>query len=65
MCIILHGINSSLMSDSSILNGMTENVALKFAADHWNIVFTAPVWHPFPLKWHDVGIRLKENIHFP
>ena len=24
-----------------------------------------PVWHPFPVKWHDVGIRVKDSKPFP
>lgn len=39
------------------------NVALKFTAPCWKIGVRGPVWHPFPLKWHDGGIRLEASRH--
>ena len=41
------------------------NMAITFTALHWKIGVRAPLWHPFPLKWHDVGIRVKDSIYFP
>ena len=41
------------------------NMTLTFTALHWKIGFTAPVFHPFPLKCRDVEIRVKDSIYFP
>ena len=40
-------------------------MALIFTAPSWKIGVRALVCHPFPLKWHDVLISLKDNGHFP
>ena len=41
------------------------NVTLTFLAPQWKIGVLVPVGHHFPLKWRDVGIRVKDRRHFP
>ena len=41
------------------------NVALTLTSPRWKIAVREPVWHPFLLKWHDVGIRVKDSRHLP
>ena len=40
-------------------------MALKFTALHWKIVVRAVFLHPFQLKWHDVGIMVKDSRLYP
>ena len=65
--VLFHGTTikkKTLVPDSSLYLGVTFKMWPYNSLLTTGIVFRAPVWHPFPLKWHVVGIRLKDSRHF-
>ena len=43
----------------------SRNVSITIAAPHWKISIKDTSFHHYPLKCHDVLIRLKDSIIFP
>ena len=62
---LFHGTNKTLVPDSLLRLGVILKMWPYNSLLTTGRVFRAPVWHPFPLKWLDVGIRLKDSRNFP